>query len=103
MYHYHLAPEELRARALDHLFQDMNVIPKDDLNAKRAFAGLPPLIKGYLRLGAYIGDGAIIDPQFNTVDVCIILPRQMIADRYRKHYERGYDQPLNATSDDLSE
>jgi putative hemolysin len=44
------------------------------------------LIKGYLRLGAYIGDGAVIDHQFGTTDVLIILPVEAIRTRYFAHF-----------------
>lgn len=47
---------------------------------------LPPLIKGYLRLGAYIGEGAVIDKQFNTTDVLIVLPVSDINERYFAHF-----------------
>ena len=47
---------------------------------------LPPLIKGYLRLGAYIGDGAVLDRQFGTTDVLIILPVEKIDPRYFEHF-----------------
>ena len=47
---------------------------------------MPPLIKGYLRLGCYIGEGAVIDPQFNTVDVLIMLPVSAINARYFSHF-----------------
>ena len=49
---------------------------------KRVLARLPPLIKGYLRLGCYIGDGCVVDYAFNTVDVFIILPIKNINPRY---------------------
>ena len=49
---------------------------------------LPPLIKGYLRVGAFVGDGAVVDPQFNTTDVAIIVKTDMITDKYFRHYER---------------
>jgi len=88
LYHYHLAPPELRARTKDEYFVDMNMIPKEDLDAKAAFISMPPLLKGYIRLGAYIGDGAYIDDQFNTTDVCIIMPTSLVRDKYVKHYER---------------
>jgi putative hemolysin len=51
-------------------------------------ANMPPLIKGYLRVGAYVGDGAVIDHQFNTTDVCIIVKTDLMAERYMKHFER---------------
>ena len=88
LYHYHLAPPELRPRALDHLYVNMNLIPKEELNAKEVFVSLPPLVKGYMRLGASIGDGAIVDHQFNSTDVCIVMPTHLVTDKYFKHYQR---------------
>lgn len=87
LYHYHLAPEAIRTRALPERFTNMNLLPKESIDPKRALASLPPLLKGYLRVGAYIGDGAVIDHQFNTTDVCIIVKTEMIADRYTRHYD----------------
>ena len=55
---------------------------------KDFLAAIPPLIKGYIRLGAFIGDGAVIDFDFNTTDVCIVLPTEKIASRYKLHYDR---------------
>lgn len=94
LYHYHLSPDHLCPRALEGRFIDMNIIPKDDLNAKRVFAGLPPIIKGYLRLGGTIGNGAVIDEQFNTTDVCIVVQSQLLTARYRKHYERKMQRAM---------
>ncbi len=88
LYHYHLAVEDDRPVAVKSRYIDMNRHPKDDINAKRIFVSLPPLIKGYLRLGASIGDGAVIDSQFNTTDVCIVLPTGQVTQKYVKHYER---------------
>lgn len=88
LYHNHLAPEELRVRALDSLFVEMNRVPADTIDARRALAGLPPLVKGYLRLGGFVGDGAVVDPQFNTTDVCVIVKTSAVTDKYFKHYER---------------
>lgn len=88
LYHHHLAPESLRVRALDHLHVDMNRLPADQIDVKRALAGLPPLVKGYLRLGGFVGDGAVVDPQFNTTDVCVIVQTSAVTDKYLKHYER---------------
>jgi len=88
LYHAHLAPPELRVRALDHLHVEMNRIPADRIDGRRALAGLPPLIKGYLRLGGFVGDGAVVDPQFNTTDVCVIVQTSAVTDKYYKHYER---------------
>jgi len=53
---------------------------------------LPPLIKGYLRLGGFVGEGAVIDSEFGTTDVCMIVKRETISDRYMKHYERKHSE-----------
>ena len=88
LYHYHLAPPGLRPRCLEEYYVDMNMRSKKRLNQKQLLTGLPPLIKGYIRLGAAVGDGAYVDHQFNTTDVCIVLQTTLITERYRKHYER---------------
>jgi putative hemolysin len=64
----------------------MNRMPAEDLNAKEALRALPPLVKGYLRLGAFIGDGAVIDHQFGTTDVLIIMPVSELNTRYVNYY-----------------
>jgi putative hemolysin len=80
------APEEWRVRAHDHLRVEMDRLPNATLDGRATLRSLPPLIKGYLRLGAYIGDGAVIDRQFGTTDVCIVLPVADINPRYIEHY-----------------
>ncbi len=50
----------------------MNLLPPSEITARQAVETLPPLIKGYLRLGGFVGDGAVIDHQFNTTDVCVM-------------------------------
>lgn len=86
LYHTALAPADWRVRAHDAAFRPMNSIAKDQLDLKAALKAIPPLIKGYLRLGAYVGDGAVVDPQFRTTDVCIILPVEKIDPRYFAHF-----------------
>lgn len=88
LHHYHLATPELRPRALDSRYVEMNVMPKDEISAKEVFISLPPLVKGYMRLGATIGEGAVIDSQFNTTDVCIVMPTHLVTEKYLKHYQR---------------
>ncbi|MGE0256352.1 MAG: GNAT family N-acetyltransferase [Alphaproteobacteria bacterium] len=89
LYHFHLAPPALRPRALADRRVDMNFMPADRISEKEALAALPPLVKGYLRLGAFIGDGAVVDEQFNTTDVCIIVNTELITERYYRHYARN--------------
>lgn len=98
LYHYHLAPPALRVRAVEERYVDMNIIPKEQLDAKRVFLSMPPLMKGYLRLGASVGDGAIVDEQFNSTDVCIIMPTHLVTDKYFKHYQRITNNAI--TTDD---
>jgi putative hemolysin len=64
----------------------MDQMEKAQVNAKAVLKALPPLIKGYLRLGAWVGDGAVIDRQFGTTDVLIILPVARIDPRYFEHF-----------------
>ncbi len=89
LHHFHRAPEDLRPRALESRYIEMNLHKKEDLDVKEVFSNLPTLIKGYLRVGAIVGDGAVIDSQFNTIDVCLIMPTNRIPERYIKHYTRG--------------
>jgi L-ornithine Nalpha-acyltransferase len=63
-------------------------LPAGALDSPRALAALPPLIKGYLRLGGFVGDGAVIDRDFNTTDVCIVVKTDLVSDRYSRHYVR---------------
>lgn len=86
LHHNARAPEEWRVRAVDSRFIDMNRLPTDAINPKDTLRGLPPLIKGYLRLGAFIGDGAVIDHQFGTTDVLIIMPVSELSTRYVNYY-----------------
>lgn len=86
LHHNALAPPEWRCRAHDDLYVSMDRMPADKVDAKAALKALPPLIKGYLRLGAYVGDGAVIDRQFGTTDVLIILPVEKIDPRYFGHF-----------------
>ena len=86
LHHNALAPPEWRCRAHEHLHVPMDRLPKEAVDAKAALKALPPLIKGYLRLGAFVGDGAVIDHQFGTTDVLIILPVEKIDPRYFEHF-----------------
>jgi putative hemolysin len=88
LYYNHLAPPALRPRALPDRYVEMRRTDPDEVDNRRALGGLPPLIKGYLRLGCFIGDGAVIDHQFNTTDVAIVVKTDLITDKYYRHYER---------------
>ena len=86
LYHHHLAPPELRARTLPEHFVEMNRLNAASYDARQALRALPPLVKGYLRVGAMIGDGAFVDHQFNTVDVFVVMPVERITSRYADRF-----------------
>ena len=80
------APPEWNVYAPANHRVEMRRVPTAKIDPRKALRDLPPLIKGYLRLGCYIGDGAVIDHQFNTIDVLIILPVSTINARYFAHF-----------------
>ena len=87
LYGHHLAPPALRMRALPERYIEMQRRDPMTIDARSALNLLPPLIKGYLRLGGFVGDGAVIDAEFNTTDVAIIVKTDLITDKYVKHYQ----------------
>lgn len=88
LYYNHLAPSTIRPVAVSHRYVDMRLLPPEAVDAKRALIDLPPLIKGYLRLGGFVGDGAVVDHQFNTTDVCVVVKTDQVTQKYYRHYER---------------
>ena len=89
LYHHHLAPPEIRVRALASRYVKMDMLAPEICDPRKAMARVPPLIKGYLRLGGFVGDGAVIDSEFNTTDVFIIVKTELVTEKYIRHYERG--------------
>lgn len=88
LHHNYLAPARLRPRAVSGRHVPLDTMPADRIDAAAAWRELPPLIRGYLRVGGRIGDGAVIDHQFNTTDVCIILEIDDVTQRYLRHYQQ---------------
>jgi putative hemolysin len=86
MHHHHLAPRHIRASALPERYVDMNMLDRDAIDRDAALAEIPPLIKGYLRLGGFVGDGAVVDDDFNCTDVCIIVQASLLTTKYARHY-----------------
>ena len=89
LHHHARAPNEWRARAHGARYVEMNRMPKEAIDQKAALRALPPLIKGYLRGGCLIGDGAFVDRQFDTTDVFIYLPVKDIDPRYKSRFGSG--------------
>jgi L-ornithine Nalpha-acyltransferase len=88
LHHYHAIPGSFRVSARPELHVAMNRMPRDAIDPKEALRALPPLIKGYIRAGAFIGEGAVIDPQFGTTDVLIYFPVLSIDQRWRSKLDR---------------
>ena len=86
LYHYHLAPEDIRPVALPAHYNSINLMAKEDVVPRAAINALPPLIKGYIRLNGHVGDGAVLDYAYNTCDVSIVLKTDQIKDRYASRY-----------------
>lgn len=82
LYHNHKTPAEFNVPAVKSMAQKMDYFTENDYSEKSARRALPPLVKGYLRIGCYIGDGAVIDKQFGTTDVFILLPIDRLESRY---------------------
>ncbi len=88
LYHNHLAPPALRPRAVESRYVDMRRLPPEQVDGRRVLTTLPPLVKGYLRLGGMVGDGAVIDDQFNTTDIAIVVKTDLVTGKYIDHYKR---------------
>jgi putative hemolysin len=88
LHHHHLAPPPLRTRAVPERYVSMDLLPPDQVKVSEGRRALPPLIKGYLRLGGFVGDGAVVDPEFGTTDVCVVVKTDLVTKKYLRHYKR---------------
>lgn len=91
LHHNHLAPDGLRVRTQPEHFQSMDLVPADQVDRPAAMKGTPALIKAYLRLGGFVGEGAFIDRPFNTTDVCLLMDTKRMSDRHKGFYTRKYE------------
>lgn len=64
LHHFHPIPKGMEVKARPELYVPMDRLAKEDVDPKEGLRSLPPLLKGYIRAGACIGDGAVIDRQF---------------------------------------
>ena len=88
LHHTHLAPPDLRVRALPGRHVRMDMLPPEKIVKVEALRQIPALIKAYMRLGGFVGDGAFVDHDFNTVDVCLLMDTARMVQRYRAFYSR---------------
>ncbi|MGG7568231.1 GNAT family N-acetyltransferase [Rhodovulum sp. DZ06] len=93
LHHERLAPEDLRVRARSDHFAPMDLVPAEEIDRKLALKQIPPLIKGYMRLGCFFGEGAWVDHEFNTVDVCVVMDTTRMVQRYRDSYGKDGAEP----------
>ena len=86
LHHFHTMPGHLAVRARPELFVDMNRMPADQIDPRDGLRSLAPMLKGYVRAGCCIGDGAVVDRQFGTTDVFIYFPMSGLDARYRSRF-----------------
>jgi len=86
LHHFAEMPADVRVSARPELYVPMDRVPKDAIDQKDGMRALPPLLKGYLRAGCKIGDGAVIDRQFGTIDVFIYVDMAQMDPRYRARF-----------------
>jgi putative hemolysin len=86
LHHNVVVSGEWDVSARPELYRTMDLMPVEAINMRKALAALPPLIKGYMRLGAMVGNGAVVDHAFRTTDVLIVLPITNISGRYLNYY-----------------
>ncbi|MBV1927445.1 MAG: GNAT family N-acetyltransferase [Rhodobacteraceae bacterium] len=92
LHHNHLAPADLRVTARSAQYQNMDLLAQDALDRRSAMLQTPALIKAYLRLGGFVGEGAWIDHDFNTTDVCLVMDTNRMNQRQRRIYTGGRDR-----------
>ena len=84
--HHARADEEWRVTACRDLYVPMEILAKEAVDPRKGLEALSPLIKGYLRLGAKFGDGAVADRKFNTTDVFVVMPVADMDARYLDYF-----------------
>ncbi|MEL6103243.1 MAG: GNAT family N-acyltransferase [Pseudomonadota bacterium] len=89
LHHCHLAPPELRVRAIGPQARDMDLMDLDQIDRRAAMVQIPALIKAYLRLGGVVGQGAYLDEPFNTTDVCLVMDTDRLNARQARIYRRS--------------
>ncbi|WP_284165537.1 GNAT family N-acyltransferase [Frigidibacter sp. SD6-1] len=89
LHHHHLAPPDLRVRS--RRFESMDLMPAAEIDRRQAMVEMPALMKAYLRLGGFVGEGAFVDHVFNTTDVCLLMDTQAMSTRHRDFYTRKHE------------
>lgn len=88
LHHKHLAPLDLRVAAHGKNAISMDILSEKETDRLAALKQIPPQIKSYLRLGGTVGDGAYVDHEFNTIDVCLVVDTARMTQKYKTYYQR---------------
>lgn len=86
LHHRFLAPPELRVKAIGDTVVPMDLLPEARIDRVAAMRDTPALIKAYLRLGGFVGEGAFVDQPFNTTDVCLVMDTEKMSKAAKATY-----------------
>ena len=79
-------PDEFSVKSLDTKIYPSYTKINSNISDLRTFVKLPPLIKGYLRIGGKVSHNCFVDYKFNTIDLCVIVTTDNIDEKYKKKY-----------------
>ena len=83
-------PNDLSVLSLDNNIYETDSSNNTNVNNLRTFAKLPPLLKGYLRVGGKVSDSCYVDYNFNTIDLCVVVKTSSINKKYKKKFLKEY-------------
>ncbi len=79
-------PDYLSVKSLDKNIYQVYSKYKTNINNLRNFAKLPPLIKGYLRVGGKFSYNCYVDHDLKTIDLCVVVEIDNIDKKYKKKF-----------------
>ncbi len=87
IYHYCPMPDQFDSPAITEYARNMNLLPKESIDPKKALLNLPPAIKGYFRIGGCtFSKSAFIDFPFGCIDILTFFEVDKASEKYMKHY-----------------
>ena len=81
---------ELSVESLDNNIYPIKNFKNKNVDDMKLFVKLPPLIKGYLRIGGKVSKSCFVDHDFNTIDLCVVVQTNKINDKYKKKFYSNY-------------
>ena len=82
----HSLQSELSVKSLDVNIYPINNSKNKNVSDLKLFIKLPPLIKGYLRVGGKVSESYFVDYDFNTIDLCVVVQTNDINNKYKKKF-----------------